>query len=331
MWLNKLLILLLSLALTACFHASEEDAPEDDGHTDHDHHLQAANSKIEGAVNSLTETGFILDAEDGTQVTVVTNEDTRGDDLTGLVAGDYVEVDGTLDPATNSVTATKIETDSDPTDASQTLIVVAAGLDKPVVELEVDEVQSSDAHVEVEGVVASVAGNAVVVDITRVEHTTADMGIQMTVMLSDSFIKLGALSDIAVGDEVELKGKLDANNNFVIHVMKVEVADDGLGDDDATTENDDVDEDDTVTEVVSDDEDDDTSTDDADNATDDDDTKVEYSVEVHATVDSVLANILTATTMASDDNTVAADMQMIIDIANVNIFGADLAGLQAGD
>ena len=291
---KKLMILMLTLSLTACFHA------EDDGHDDHEH-LQAANGKLEGTVTNVSDTGLSITTEKGDDVTVVIGTDTVTTGMTGVVVGDVVEIQGVFDPTTNTVVATIVSLDNDP-EIKEVDMVVGAGLGAPTVELNVSDDQERDGHVEVEGVVSSIAGNAVVVDVIEVEHSTADMGTQLTVMLSADFIKLGAMSDIAVGDEVELKGTLDSNNSFVIRVMKIRAA---SADDDAS---DDVDFDNDEHEML----------------------------EVEAVVESFVNGVLIVKVTASDDDSdtnmsVAIDTVVTVDTANVQIHDGDLTGINIGD
>ncbi|MDH5218037.1 MAG: DUF5666 domain-containing protein, partial [Gammaproteobacteria bacterium] len=319
MWFNKLMILLLSLALTACFHSEDE---ADDGH-DHQH-------KIEGEVLSVDDTGFSVLTENGDQVAVVITTNTvvadatdANSNLTDLEVGDLVEVQGNFDANTLTVNAVRIELDNDPVDDKEPVMVVGAGLGAPTVSLDVDVEQDADSHVEVHGVVSSVAGNAVVVDVTSVEHTTANVGTQMTVMLSGDFIKLGAMSDIAVGDAVELKGKLDSNNSFVIQVMKVKAVNTITSDDDVADEVD--------SSGASVDTDDDLETNDDVNSADEDDDTTTEAVEVKAVVSSLTNGILVVNVTGSKDITIAVNTEITIDTANVQVSGMSVSGLAVGD
>lgn len=294
--------------------------------------------KVEGQVSQVDDSSFSMVTNAGDELTVNVSEDTKGNDdsgngaqLTDLAVGDNVTVHGPVNHETGEVDAIKIDLDNDSANDKEAIMVVGAGLGAPTVELDTQDLQLADSHIEVEGLVSSIAGNAIVVDIKQIEHSSASLGTQITVMLSDDFIKLGAISEIAVGDKIEIKGKLDDSNNFKIQLMKIEQPGNSSSDDSASDDSDSdsnssatSDSQDSSNDSASDDSDDDSSNSASDDSSDDD-----SSIEVKAVVVSLEGDVLKVSAKSSDDIQITAGDDIVVDTTNMSISGGDKSDLAA--
>ncbi|MDH5547098.1 MAG: DUF5666 domain-containing protein [Gammaproteobacteria bacterium] len=322
MSLRMVLILVLALSLGACSQVGGDSA-----------NLLSPKNKVEGEVVGVDASSIQLMTEDGVQVNVVFNDGVVISDnhatlnLTDVQVGDKLEVTGEFDATTNSISAVKIEVENDMSgsnDDGNKLLVVGAGLvDAPTAEVEGDV--EADSHVEIKGVVSSIAGNVIVVSIVEVEHSTADLGAQISVTVSDAFLKMGSINDITVGASIELKGTIDANNLFTTRVLKIRMpesengSDDSVGDDDA---NSDV-VDDSGDEVMDDNGDD--AMDDTDDMANDDNEQ-----EVKGTVQSIQDNVISVLVQSTDANGATVETVYTVDLSTVKINDNDLAKMAVG-
>ena len=176
---------------TTTAHTDANDDHSDD-HSDDQHELH-------GAVSTINSDSFVLKPTTGAPVTVTISSHTQFHDgltgLSGLKAGDAVEVDGTLQ-SDGTFAATDVEASSND-------------------ENDADEQGAKDLH----GTVASIGANSFVLTISG-ESDDGDhsghVGAKVTVTISSTttFRNLRGLSALKVGEQVAVKGTLQADGTL---------------------------------------------------------------------------------------------------------------------
>jgi hypothetical protein len=155
--------------------------------------------ELHGTVGTISTGSFVLKPSTGKAVTVTVSSHTHFDDgvmgLSGLKAGEAVEVEGTLQ-ADGTFAASAVET---------------SGND----EHEADDQGAKDLH----GTVASIGSNSFVLKVSGASDeggTSGPSGTTLTVSITSTttFKNLSGLGALKVGESVEVQGTLQADDTL---------------------------------------------------------------------------------------------------------------------
>jgi uncharacterized protein YdeI (BOF family) len=178
------------------------EAPTTTAHTDANDEHSDDQHELHGTVSTISSDSFVLKPTTGAPVTVTISSHTQFHDgltgLSGLKAGDAVEVDGTLQ--------------SDGTFAATD--VGASGND----ENDADDTGYQGAK-DLHGTVASIGANSFVLTVSgdsRDGDHSGHVGAKVTVTISTTttFKNLSGLGALKVGEQVEVKGTLQAGGTL---------------------------------------------------------------------------------------------------------------------
>ena len=175
------------------------EAPTTTAHTDANDDHGDDQHELHGTVSTISTHSFVLKPTTGATVTVTISSHTQFHDglkgLSGLKAGDAVEVDGTLQ-SDGTFAATDVEASSND-------------------ENDADEQGAKDLH----GTVASIGANSFVLTVSgesRDGDTSGHVGAKVTVTISTTttFKNLSGLGALKVGEQVAVKGTLQADGTL---------------------------------------------------------------------------------------------------------------------